>query len=48
MKGYCTLCKKFENEELIWTIAGAGFFILFSTNRDREEIYMIAGVALRV
>ena len=34
----CTVhfVKKFEIEECIWTTAGAGFFLLFTTNRDTE------------
>jgi hypothetical protein len=27
--------------------AGAGFFVLFSTNRDEEQFWMTAGDALR-
>ena len=38
--------KKFEDEEQFWKTAGAGFFVLFSTNRDEEQFYTAAGDGL--
>jgi hypothetical protein len=46
LKGYCTLCKKFEDEEEIWMTAGVGFLVLFSTNRDEEQFWITAGDGL--
>ena len=38
--------KKFEDKEQFWKTAGAGFFVLISTNRDEEQFYTAAGDGL--